>query len=134
MYIYLISLFTSASLILKPQPQHRTKSTLSGKSAQSQIKNVVVKIVIACYSENQIISKPWTWNPLLLDVLPNLDQGNLLQPSSASTRESENCLPGLSFPWIICCNSLSSQLCFCDAAQYFDQRPPSGTQCHSSDT
>ena len=35
----------------------------------------------------------------------NLDKDNLLQPSSASTRESENCWPGLWLPWIICCNS-----------------------------
>ena len=47
-FTYLISLFTSAGLIPKPQPQHRTKSTLSGKSARSQVGNVVVEIVIAC--------------------------------------------------------------------------------------
>ena len=59
----------------------------------------------------------------------NLDQGSLLQPSSASTRESENCWPGLWLPWVICCNSGNFQLCFCYAAHSFDQRPPSGSQC-----
>ena len=59
---------------------------------------------------------------------PALVKGNLLQPSSASTRESENCWPGLWLPWIICCNSGYSQLCFCDAAHSFDQRSPSGAQ------
>ena len=56
----------------------------------------------------------------------NMDKGNLLLPSSTST--SEKCWPGLWFPWIICCNSGYSQLCYCDATHSFDQRPPSGSQ------
>ena len=35
----------------------------------------------------------------------SLDKENLLKPFSASTRESENCWPGLCLPWIICYNS-----------------------------
>ena len=56
----------------------------------------------------------------------SMDKGNLLLPSSTST--SEKCWPGLWFPWIICCNSGYSQLCYCDATHSFDQRPPSGSQ------
>ena len=48
----------------------------------------------------------------------NLDKGNLLQPSSAYTRESENCWPGLWLPWIMYQNVLPAV--FCDAAHYFD--------------
>ena len=61
--------------------------------------------------------------------LKKLEKGNLLQPSPVSTRESENCWPGLGLPWIICCNCEYSQLWFCDAAHSSDQRPPSGSQC-----
>ena len=81
------------------------------------------------YFEYQIISKPWACKPPLLMSWPALDKGNLLQQSSASTRESENCWPRLWLPWIRCGNSGYSQLCFCDTANSFDQRLPSHSQC-----
>ena len=45
---------------------------------------------------------PWHGSYSCWMSWPALDEGNLLQPSSASTMESENCWPGLWLPWIIC--------------------------------
>ena len=81
------------------------------------------------YSEYQIISKPWAWKPPCWMCWQNIDKGNLLQPSSASTRESENCWPGLWLPLIICCIFRYPKVCYHDAAHSLDQRPPSGSQC-----
>ena len=61
----------------------------------------------------------------LLDELTSFAQRESAPAILASTRKSENCWPGLWLPW----NSVYFQLCFCDAAYPFDQRPPSASQC-----
>ena len=55
---------------------------------------------------------------------PALDRGNLLQPSSASSSESENCCPELWLLWIMCWNSGHSWVCFCDEAHPFWPKAP----------